>query len=71
MIILRDYLFTNFSNDGMRDPSEEFDNWWKKLEQYKGNDKAEKCKNWLINKGIEETKLENIREIFIESYDEK
>ena len=24
--ILRDYLFTNFSNDGMRDPSEEFDN---------------------------------------------
>ena len=69
--ILRDYLFTNFSNDGMRDPSEEFDNWWKKLEQYKGNDKAEKCKNWLINKGIEETKLENIREIFIESYDEK
>ena len=55
----------------MRDPSEEFDNWWKKLEQYKGNDKAEKCKNWLMSKGIEETKLEHIRVIFIESYDEK
>ena len=69
--ILRDYLFTNFSNDGMRDPSEEFDNWWKKLEQYEGKDKAEKCKNWLMSKGIEETKLEHIRVIFIESYDEK
>ena len=33
--------------------------------------KLKNVKIGLINKGIEETKLENIREIFIESYDEK
>ena len=66
--ILRDYLFTNFSDDGYRDPEEEFDVWWKKLEQYEGGNKAEKCKNWLMSKGIEEIKLEHIREIFIENY---
>ena len=66
--IIRDYLFTNFSDDGYRDPTEEFDVWWKKLEQYEGVNKAEKCKHWLMSKGIEESKLEHIREIFIENY---
>ena len=65
--IIRDYLFTNFSDDGYRDPTEEFDVWWKKLEQYEGVNKAEKCKHWLMSKGIEESKLEHIREIFIET----
>jgi len=68
--ILRDYLFTNFSDDGYRNPEEEFDVWWKKLEQYEGGNKAEKCKFWLMSKGIEEIKLERIRKIFIENYNE-
>ena len=68
--ILRDYLFTNFSDDGYRNPEEEFDVWWKKLEQYEGGNKAEKCKFWLMSKGIEEMKLERIRKIFIENYNE-
>ena len=54
----------------MRDPSEEFDNWWKKLVQFEGRDKAEKCKNWLMSKEIEESKLEHIRAIFINGYKE-
>ena len=68
--ILRDYLFTNFSDDGYRNPEEEFDVWWKKLEQYEGGNKSEKCKFWLMSKGIEEIKLERIRKIFIENYNE-
>ena len=29
--IVRDYLFTNFSNDGYRDVNSEFNVWWGKL----------------------------------------
>ena len=68
--IVRDYLFTNFSNDGYRDANSEFNDWWKKLSQYEGDSKAEQCKNWLISKGLEESKLEHIRNIFIEVYKE-
>ena len=66
--VVRDYLFTNFSDNGIRDASNEFNGWWEKLNQYKGNSKAEQCKNWLMTKGLEESKLEHIREIFIEGY---
>ena len=69
--IARDYLFTNFSNDGCRYVEGEFNNWWKKLSQYKGDTKAEQCKNWLISKGLEGEKLEHIRSIFIKGYKEK
>ena len=66
--VVRDYLFTNFSDNGIRDASNEFNGWWEKLNQYKGNSKAEQCKNWLMTKGLEDSKLEHIREIFIEGY---
>ena len=69
--IARDYLFTNFSNDGCRYVEGEFNNWWKKLSQYKGDTKAEQCKNWLMSKGLEGEKLEYIRSIFIKGYKEK
>ena len=66
--IARDYLFTNFANEGFRDINNEFNVWWEKLNFYEGNTKAEQCKNWLISKGLEENKLENIRRIFIDGY---
>ena len=69
--IARDYLFTNFSEGGQRDIKSEFNNWWNGLDGFEGETKAEKCKNWLMSKGIEESKLEHIRAIFINGYKEK
>ena len=63
-----DYLFTNFGEQGERDINDEFKAWWRKLDNYEGETKAEKSKNWLMSKGIEEYKLEHIREIFIDGY---
>ena len=66
--IARDYCFTNFGVQGSRNINSEFKIWWKKLDNFGGNNKAEKCKSWLMSKGIEESKLEHIREIFIDGY---
>ena len=41
-----------------------------KLNNYEGDTKAEQCKNWLMTKGLEEEKLEHIRAIFIDGYQE-
>ena len=66
--IAKDYLFTNFANQKKRDINTYFNYWWDRLDKYEGETKAEKCKNWLMSKGIEESKLENIRAIFIDGY---
>ena len=66
--VAKDYLFTNFGVQGKRDINSEFKIWWSKLNNYEGETKAEQCKNWLISKGIEESTLEHIREIFINGY---
>ena len=66
--IVRDYCFTNFGVQGSRDINSEFTKWWNKLDLYEGETKAEKCKSWLKSKGIEDYKLEHIREIFINNY---
>ena len=59
--IVRDYLFTNFGHQGKRDLKKEFNNWWEKLNNnYEGKTTAEKCKNWLMTKGIEESTIEHI-----------
>ena len=64
--MLLDYLFTNFSPSGKRDPDREFNSWYfEKLDRYDGDSKAEKAKKWLMTKGIEESTLERIRKIFI------
>ena len=68
--IARDYCFTNFGVQGSRDINSEFKIWWEKLDNYEGETKAERCKSWLMSKGIEEEKLEHIREIFIDGYKE-
>ena len=69
--IARDYCFTNFGVQGSRDINSEFTTWWSKLDNYDGETKAEKCKSWLMSKGIEEEILEQIREIFIDGYKKK
>ena len=66
--IVRDYCFTNFGEQGSRNINSEFITWWEKLDLYPGETKAEQCKSWLMSKGIEEEKLEHIREIFINDY---
>ena len=68
--IARDYLFTNFANQNKKDINTDFKGWWDKLNKFEGDSTAEKGKNWLLTKGIEEEKLEHIREIFIEGYKE-
>ena len=67
--IARDYCFTNFSYQGFRDITS-LNTWWNNLVTFEGETKAEKCKSWLIQKGIEESILEHIRAIFIEGYKE-
>ena len=57
--MLRNYLFTNFGAEGSRDNSD-FSKWWKKLNNLEGETIAEKSKNWLMSKKIEEEKLEHI-----------
>jgi len=66
--IVRDYCFTNFGVQGSRDINNEFRYWWTKLDLYPGENIAEKSKSWLMSKGVEEEKLEHIREIFIDGY---
>ena len=68
--IARDYLFTNFGDQDKRDINQEFMYWWDSLDNFEGDTKAEKCKNWLIGKGIDGSKLEHIRAIFINGYKE-
>ena len=68
--VAKDYLFTNFGVQGKREIDSEFNVWWGKLDNFEGETKAEKCKNWLISKGIEASTLEHIRAIFIDGYKE-
>ena len=68
--IAKDYLFTNFAEEKKRDINTYFTYWWGRLDNYEGETKAEKCKNWLKSKGIEDSKLEHIRAIFIDGYKE-
>jgi protein tyrosine/serine phosphatase len=70
--IAKDYAFTSFGLQGIRDiKNSQFEIWMENLEKYGGNTMAEKCKSWLMSKGIEENVLETIREIFIDGYERK
>ena len=67
--LARDYAFTSFGVQGPRYvKGSQFESWMKKLEIFEGKNLAEKCKNWLMKKGIKERVLEHIREIFIDGY---
>ena len=67
--IAKDYAFTSFSTQGKRYVKHsQLEIWMNKLQKFEGKNLAEKCKNWLMKKGIKERVLEHIREIFIEGY---
>ena len=66
--IARDYLFSNYTDQRIRELSSEFDNWWAKLDYFAGDTKADQAKNWLRLKGVSEKDIEHIREIFVEGY---
>ncbi len=67
--IKRDYAFTSFGVQGTRYIEDsQLLLWLDKLERYEGDTLAEKCKSWLMSKGIKEIVLERIREIFIDGY---
>ena len=67
--IAKDYAFTSFSTQGKRYVKHsQLETWMKKLQKFEGKNLAEKCKNWLMKKGIKERVLEHIREIFIDGY---
>ena len=64
----RDYSFTRFAGERDVDHTVEFDGWMSAAKALEGDTLAEKMKNHLMSKGIEEETLEHIREIFIPGY---
>ena len=64
----RDYSFTRFAGERDVDHTVEFDGWMNATKALEGDDLAEKMKNHLLSKGIEEDTLETIREKFIPGY---
>ena len=64
----RDYSFTRFAGERDVDHTVEFDGWMSATKALEGDTLAEKMKNHLMSKGIEEETLEHIREIFIPGY---
>ena len=69
--IAKDYAFTSFSTQGKRYVKHsQLETWMDKLKKFEGKNLAEKCKNWLMQKGIKERVLEHIREIFIDGYNQ-
>ena len=64
----RDYSFTRFAGERDVDHTVEFDGWVSATKALEGDTLAEKMKNHLLSKGIEEETLEHIREIFIPGY---
>ena len=66
--ITRDYLFTNFSDQGKRD-LEEINSWWEKLEAFEGDTIADKAAGWMMSKGVPAEQIETIRSTFVEGYE--
>lgn len=64
----RDYSFTRFAGERDVDHTVEFDGWMSATKALEGDTLAEKMKNHLLSKGIEEDTLETIREKFIPGY---
>lgn len=65
--IARDYLFTNFANEGERGLGA-LTEWWEKLDRLEGETTAEKAKTWMLSKGIPEETIEQLRTVFVEGY---
>ena len=70
--MIKDYLWTQFTQGRnvkiSEDDGAEFPQWVNKTWACEGDSFADKMKNHLMSFGIEEAKLEHIREIFIPGY---
>ena len=70
--MIKDYLWTQFTQGRnvkiLESESAEFPQWVNKTWAVEGDSFADKMKNHLMSFGIEEEKLEHIREIFIPGY---
>ena len=70
--MIKDYLWTQFTQGRnvkiLESEGAEFPQWVAKTQALEGSSFAEKMKNHLMSFGIEEEKLEHIREIFIPGY---
>lgn len=70
--MIKDYLWTQFTQGRnvkiLPEEGAEFPQWISKTQALEGSTFAEKMKNHLMSFGIEEEKLEHIREIFIPGY---
>lgn len=65
--IARDYLFTNFADQGKRE-MDDFSDWWERLGAFEGDTMADKAAAWLMSKGVPADQIETIRSIFVEGY---
>ena len=70
--MIKDYLWTQFTQGRsvkiLESEGAEYPQWVSKTMALEGSNLAEKMKNHLMSFGIEEAKLEHIREIFIPGY---
>lgn len=70
--MIKDYLWTQFTQGRsvkiLESEGAEFPQWVKKTQALEGATFAEKMKNHLMDFGIEEEKLEHIRELFVPGY---
>ena len=70
--MIKDYLWTQFTQGRsvkiLESEGAEYPQWVSKTMALEGSNLAEKMKNHLMSFGIEESKLEHIREIFIPGY---
>ena len=70
--MIKDYLWTQFTQGRsvkiLESEGAEYPQWVSKTMALEGSSLAEKMKNHLMSFGIEEAKLEHIREIFIPGY---
>ena len=70
--MIKDYLWTQFTQGRsvkiLPEEGAEFPQWVSKTQALEGSTFAEKMKNHLMSFGIEEEKLEHIRELFIPGY---
>ena len=70
--MIKDYLWTQFTQGRsvkiLESEGAEYPQWVSKTMALEGATLAEKMKNHLMSFGIEEAKLEHIREIFIPGY---
>ena len=70
--MIKDYLWTQFTQGRsvkiLESEGAEYPQWVSKTMALEGSTLAEKMKNHLMSFGIEEAKLEHIREIFIPGY---